>query len=143
MPVDYKKYPKEWKRIRATILDRAQNRCEQCKATNHDWVWRGITSGRHVYQTADMVVYCANTGEWVADTCLDLREVVGLNGDKLTKIVLTISHTDHDTTNNDPSNLRALCQRCHLLHDKELHAANARATRRKRSGLMSMFDEAN
>jgi 5-methylcytosine-specific restriction endonuclease McrA len=27
-------------------------------------------------------------------------------------VVLSIAHLDCDTTNNDPSNLRALCQRC-------------------------------
>ena len=32
-------------------------------------------------------------------------------------VVLTIAHIDQVIENNDPSNLRALCQRCHLKHD--------------------------
>jgi 5-methylcytosine-specific restriction endonuclease McrA len=44
-------------------------------------------------------------------------------------VVLTVSHTDHQPENNDPSNLRALCQRCHLAHDRE-HHAESRARRK-------------
>lgn len=45
-------------------------------------------------------------------------------------VVLTVAHLDHDTTNNHPDNLRALCQRCHLTHDAKLHAMHAAQTRR-------------
>jgi len=47
-------------------------------------------------------------------------------------VVLTTSHLDHDTSNNNPANLRAMCQRCHLTHDAELHASNAAKTRRRK-----------
>jgi hypothetical protein len=33
------------------------------------------------------------------------------------QVVLTIAHVDHDRTNNDYENLKAWCQRCHILHD--------------------------
>lgn len=45
------------------------------------------------------------------------------------RVVLTVAHLDHDTTHNDPENLRALCQRCHLDWDLDYHMANARHTR--------------
>jgi len=38
---------------------------------------------------------------------------------KLARIVLTIAHLDHTPENCDPSNLRALCQRCHNRYDAE------------------------
>lgn len=41
-------------------------------------------------------------------------------------VVLTVAHLDHDPTNCDPDNLRALCQRCHNGYD-----APGRAWRRK------------
>jgi hypothetical protein len=41
-------------------------------------------------------------------------------------VVLTVAHLDHDVTNNDPANLRALCQRCHFNHDAAFHAPNRR-----------------
>ena len=49
------------------------------------------------------------------------------------KVVLTIAHMDHDPSNNAEGNLRALCQRCHLTHDAQQHADNARKTRRDRN----------
>lgn len=49
-----------------------------------------------------------------------------------TRVVLTVAHLDHDPANNDPANLRALCQRCHLRWDIDLHQRNAAATRRRK-----------
>lgn len=31
------------------------------------------------------------------------------------------AHLDHDLEYNAPANLRAFCQRCHMLHDKPEH----------------------
>jgi hypothetical protein len=53
-------------------------------------------------------------------------------------VVLTIAHLDHDVSNNSDDNLAALCQRCHLAHDAQQHAANARQTRERRSGQLSL-----
>lgn len=49
------------------------------------------------------------------------------------KVVLTVAHLDHDTTNNADGNLRAWCQRCHLTYDADHHARNAARTRRRRA----------
>jgi 5-methylcytosine-specific restriction endonuclease McrA len=55
-------------------------------------------------------------------------------------VVLTVAHLDHNTANNDPANLRALCQRCHLDWDLDHHMSNARRTRaeRKRGAAMPL-----
>lgn len=42
------------------------------------------------------------------------------------KVVLTIAHLDHHPENCDPSNLRALCQRCHNRYDAK-HRAETRS----------------
>lgn len=42
------------------------------------------------------------------------------------KIVLTIAHIDHDKSNNRFDNLAALCQACHLNHDRQQHIRNRR-----------------
>ncbi|NJL72858.1 MAG: hypothetical protein HC888_15545 [Candidatus Competibacteraceae bacterium] len=58
-----------------------------------------------------------------------------LGGDKTcrpVKVVLTVAHLDHDPSHADPARLKALCQRCHLVLDAPLHAANARRTRQAR-----------
>lgn len=40
------------------------------------------------------------------------------------KVILTIAHLDHNKKNNRFSNLKALCQRCHLGHDLPHHITN-------------------
>lgn len=44
------------------------------------------------------------------------------------KVILTVAHLDHDPTNSDELNLLAMCQRCHLAYDADLH----RRTRSRR-----------
>lgn len=50
------------------------------------------------------------------------------------KVVLTVAHIDHDTQNNERSNLAALCQRCHLGHDAKQHARTRERNRLKKAG---------
>lgn len=47
---------------------------------------------------------------------------------KMVRIVLTIAHLDHTPENCDPSNLRALCQRCHNRYDAKHRAETRRKT---------------
>jgi hypothetical protein len=39
-------------------------------------------------------------------------------------VVLAAAHLDHDPTNNQLRNLRGLCQRCHLIHDRPHHGGS-------------------
>ena len=91
MPIDYGKYPENWKtEIRPRILARAENKCEWCGVENS--TYRGSTL-----------------------------------------IVLTIAHLrDADPMNVDDDNLSALCQRCHLNHDRPHHIATRRTNRLRR-----------
>ena len=88
------KYPgggthsKEWKALRASILERAKGRCETCGVKNHSMVWR-VRKGKGM----------------LADTSVEV------------KVVLTVAHLNHDPTYNEPHNLKALCQLCHNRHD--------------------------
>jgi len=90
MSIDYKKYPKNWKEIRARILKRAKNRCE-CEGE----CGLHTTTGR-----------CIELNGYPAEYARG-------------KIVLTIAHLDHDEENHDVKDdrLKALCQRCHLRYD--------------------------
>jgi hypothetical protein len=40
------------------------------------------------------------------------------------KVVCTTAHMDHNRENNRFWNLKHLCQRCHLHHDRKQHAFN-------------------
>ncbi|MFH5923806.1 hypothetical protein [Roseomonas xinghualingensis] len=44
-------------------------------------------------------------------------------------VVLTVAHLDHQPENSSDENLRALCQRCHLNHDRPHHQLRRRANR--------------
>jgi len=50
----------------------------------------------------------------------------------MTRVVLAAAHLDSDPTNNRLKNLRALCQRCHLLHDRSHRLAQRWITYRRR-----------
>ena len=62
--------------------------------------------------------------------CEECGALYGLpHPDTGSTVVLSVAHLNHDTTNNDRSNLKVLCARCHLRHDAPYHAQNARQTR--------------
>jgi hypothetical protein len=50
-------------------------------------------------------------------------------------VVLAAAHLDHDPAHNRLRNLRALCQRCHMKHDKAHHQAQRWITCRRRQAL--------
>lgn len=104
-------YPSNWREIRASILERAGNLCEVCGVENHAWGHRD-EEGRFIPRPP--------------------RGDMHGKRPKQIRIVLTISHLNHDPTDNRPENLKAMCQRCHLRHDAEHHARNAAMTRRAR-----------
>ena len=57
------------------------------------------------------------------------------------KVVLTVAHVhDPNPMNVSDENLSALCQRCHLAHDRPHHVAKARASRRARKAVGDLFD---
>lgn len=135
-PENKKLYPPDWPQIREEILHRAGNRCEKCGIHNHDWGWRDHWGVFHRVNKR---------------TFLDVGYkrppfVVAVPGGRLRiiEIVLTIAHLDHNPENCDRENLRAWCQRCHLLYDAEHHAQSAAATRRKRleqAGQMGLYEQ--
>lgn len=128
-------YPKDWKAISKRIREeRAGNRCERCKAPNGKLVARGNSSDAGTYMLEDGEVHDDQTGEYRG-----MARGSEYEFERLTRIVLTVAHLDHDPTNNADDNLRALCQKCHLTHDREHHQKNAAATRRKRKADRELF----
>ena len=125
MPIDYRKYPANWKsEIRPAILERDGNCCKFC----------GIEDQLMGYRLRDgTFIECSGME-------IEAREEDGL---KSILIVLTVAHLDHDITNNDHDNLASLCQRCHLRYDAKHHAKNSKATReakkQAKTGQLSLF----
>jgi 5-methylcytosine-specific restriction endonuclease McrA len=56
------------------------------------------------------------------------------------RVVLTVAHIDQDKTNNSFFNLAALCQRCHLNHDRYQHQRNRKYGRNHRENQLSLFE---
>jgi 5-methylcytosine-specific restriction endonuclease McrA len=56
------------------------------------------------------------------------------------RVVLTVAHIDHDKNNNSFFNLAALCQRCHLNHDKHEHIINRLLGRGWRDRQFNLFN---
>ncbi len=138
MPINYKLYPSNWKtEIRPAILKRANNCCEECEVHNGDYGYRDKEGKFYAWYTIEDAL--ENNGYDYFDHelkhCYDSKG----NPTKAIKIVLTIAHLDHNIENNDPSNLKALCQKCHLSLDHNQHRENARETIQKKKGLQSLF----
>lgn len=110
-PENRERYPADWKAISAAIKARAGNRCE-CEGE----CGRGTHEGR-----------CTNVQYGAA---------YGTGS----KVVLTTAHLDHTPENCEPSNLRAMCQGCHLHYDREHHAQTAYRTRRGGKAVGDLFD---
>ena len=105
MPCDYSIYPINWKEIRARILARADNRCEECGVRNYVMGFRGEDDSFYeCYPTCDI-------------------------GEKIIKIIITIAHTCHTPQCDDENHLRALCQLHHNRLDGKHRAKNAARTR--------------
>lgn len=103
MPLDYSRYPPDWKQISLRIrAERAGWHCEWCGAAN----------GQPHPDTGSKVVLT------VAHLGVDFPD--GRPGSK---------HDKHDVREE---NLAALCQRCHLNYDREDHIKNAAVTRRRK-----------
>lgn len=107
-------YPIDWRQVSDAIrFDRAGARCERC----------GRPHRRHVAHLGDGRWWDAASGRWRSGRgpAIRLRGGFALARVRTTYVVLACAHLDHDPGNNAPSNLMALCQRCHMLHDAAEH----------------------
>ena len=118
-PENRKLYPKNWREIRQRILKRAGNRCEFCGAPNHAYGFRDPDGVFHEWDPFEG-----------GPTRLSELPAV-----RWVRIVLTIAHLDHDPTNNDPENLKALCQQCHNRWDAEHRKKNRLKTLAEKKAL--------
>lgn len=125
MPINYKEYHPDWKAISLRIRkERAQNKCEWCGRENS--------------------LYYITNADGTPDKCFpecddkDYAQACKDTGSHVVRIVLTVAHIDHNKTNNDDANLAALCQRCHLNHDRKQHAENRRNGRNWRRNQTKM-----
>jgi hypothetical protein len=125
MPIDYSRYPPNWKKeIRPAILERANNCCEFCGNKNGSIVIvgqkkvKGRTRSKH-YPSREAAEQDGCCETWYSKYNSKRELVPYARGIYETKVVLTIAHLDHDEDNWEvkPERLAALCQLCHLQYD--------------------------
>jgi hypothetical protein len=125
-------YPIDWHQIsREVRFGRARGRCESC----------GRPHGRLVTQLHD--------GRWWDEAGQCWRDdagrpapwpdIVEFTASVTRRIFLGTAHLDHNPQNSALRNLRALCQRCHLRHDRSEHQRRRRLTRLRRRALGDLF----
>lgn len=130
-PENVARYPADWPQIRERIRRRAGDKCEECGVKNHelggrlrDGTWYAalpLGDDGEALQWPEPGSY-ANCMSMVSGQTEALRII---------KIVCTCAHLDHTPENCADSNLKFLCQRCHLRYDHEHHQRNAYETRRR------------
>ena len=125
-------YPPHWRELSSQVrFERAGGRCQRCRRP-------------HL-----ALVRCLPDGRWFdeqAATWRDRRgrmarwpDLVEATQFRMTRVVLAAAHLDSDPTNNRLTNLRAFCQRCHLLHDRSHHLAQRWITYRRRLAIGDLF----
>ena len=125
-------YPIDWPQLSAAIrFGRAKGRCETCHRPH----------GR--------AVQCLPDGRWFDADGSHWRDGHGrrcaaphgpqLDALRLTRVVTAAAHLDHDPGHDHPRNLKSLCQRCHMLHDRPHHLAQRWLTYRRRWALGDLF----
>ena len=137
-PENAARYPKNWKQLRAAVLERAGNRCEQCDVRNYGLVQ--TVDGKRNYAYGNLYYDDFQYTGSYAEAAF-ARDVLNYgDGAPFIVIVLTVAHLEHDELETqDISRLRAWCQKCHLAYDHEHHMRNAHETRRNRKAAGDLF----
>lgn len=130
----------QWRAACALVRIRAQGRCEHCGKPVDKWVavmrdntgrWNeklpGFYPGAFSISCGDPLDSLLRRNEKKA-WFKDWRGPDGSPAKKPTqgrayiiKRPFSFAHVDHTPGHDDPSNVLGLCDRCHLIHDKEHH----------------------
>lgn len=125
-------YPIDWPQLSALIrFERAKGRCEHCSRPHGQLVCH-LGDGR--WWDAERLTWRDDRGR-----ALRKRGPSPVEGGPTTRVYLATAHLDHDPGNNHPRNLAALCQRCHLRHDRADNRLRRWRTLRMRKAIGDLF----
>lgn len=109
MPMNRKRYPKNWNAIALEIKEAAAWNCEQC----------GRPCRRPGESIAELIERVSpdysqkDLWEWEESEEFGLIEVP-----KIGRFILTVAHLNHQPEDCRRENLKALCSVCHLRYDR-------------------------
>ena len=125
-------YPIDWPLISRQIrFERARGRCEICHRPH----------ATRLTQLGDGRWFDEATGCWRDDAggVASWPDIVEFTAAVTRRVYLGTAHLDHDPQNSHWRNLLALCQRCHLRHDRLEHLRRRRRNRLRRRALGDLF----
>jgi hypothetical protein len=124
-------YGLQWRTItRPRILARAGDKCEQCGKPNHAYI-----ETRFAPRTSDGLMFWSKLttrGEntnWYDKNGKPVTAPQFFESAAVIRVIICLAHLNHTPGDDGDENLKALCQWCHLRHDKTKHAAAAKVTR--------------
>ena len=127
-------YPIDWPQISHWVrFVRARGCCEAC-GRPHGRMVKHLGDGR--WWDEQRRIWRNGQGRKVSSPAPALDVPA-----RTTKVVLAAAHLDHDPSYCGPRhrNLKAFCQRCHLLHDRPEHRRRIRLTLQRQRALGDLF----
>ena len=125
-------YPIDWPELSRWVrFERAGGVCETC----------GRPHGHTVSCLSDGRWFDAARQAWRSGRGRVVHGPEPIEATELrsTRVILAAAHLDHDPTNNRRRNLKSLCQRCHMIHDRPHHLARRRITYLLRQAMGDLF----
>lgn len=125
-------YPRDWPQISQRVrFERAAGICQGC-GRPHGMKIRCLPDGRWFDPAR-------NTWRNGRGRLARWPDLVAIAQIRHTRVVLAAAHLDHNPGNNRQRNLRSLCQRCHMIHDRPHHLAQRHITYLSRRALGDLF----
>jgi hypothetical protein len=110
-----------WPELSGRIIRRDGYRCKQCGIHNYALIMRVDDAGGYTLAPRGW----QGRGGWIEIDPLLYEPATG----KITRVVLTVAHLNRMPWDRREENLATLCGGCHLRHDTDQHAQQARHTR--------------
>ncbi|KQT51949.1 hypothetical protein ASG43_20890 [Aureimonas sp. Leaf454] len=130
-------YPLDWAELSRSIrFRRAGGRCEHCGRPHGQRVCT-LTDGR--WYDGEKARWRDGRGRRLSTNLPPPDRLPDGFGQGWTKVAIACAHLNHDVSDNSAGNLAALCQRCHLIHDRPEHLRRRRITYLMRRAMGDLF----
>lgn len=131
-------YPIDWRELSHSIRFRhAKGSCEHCGRPHGQFVCV-LSDGR--WFDAERVTWRDGKGRRVRTDLPAPADLPEAFRHRWTLVRLACAHLNHDVADNTASNLAALCQRCHMIHDRPHHLTRRRVTYLMRRAIGDLFN---